>query len=140
MSFSLHHQLTADCHILGRFEICQLLLHQDAALPWFILVPETDCDNVLSLEPKILDIVMRECQRVNCFVIDQLGYKKTNFAAIGNLVPQLHLHVVGRRETDPCWPAPVWGNLNSASRYSESQLLNYQSNLARVCHLQLNEI
>lgn len=56
------------------------------------------------------------------FLKTEFAVSKINFAAIGNVVSQLHLHVVGRRATDPCWPEPVWGNLVDANGYSSARL------------------
>jgi diadenosine tetraphosphate (Ap4A) HIT family hydrolase len=64
-----------------------------------------------------------------------LGWPKVNFAAIGNLVPQLHLHVVGRRPDDPCWPAPVWGNLTASREYSATDLARMIAQLTERCGL-----
>ena len=129
MSFEIHPQLHADCHLIGRFENCWLLLHHDAALPWFILVPETSVTELLLLEADTIAAVMGESQRVNRFVHKELNYKKFNFASIGNVVPQLHMHVIGRSSDDPCWPAPVWGNLKSEARYSTEQLTDIKHTL-----------
>lgn len=129
MTFSIHTQLLDDCHTLGSFEQCWLLLHHDAAVPWFILVPETDQNDVLALDTQSFDTVMRECKAVRQFVFDHFGCKKINFAAIGNVVPQLHIHVVGRHTDDACWPSPVWGNLNSEQRYSAKQIDSYKISL-----------
>lgn len=120
--FEIHAQLVADCHRLGRLELCHVLLHRDAALPWFILVPETGAQDLLELAPATRDLAVAEAAAVSGFVKKDLGWPKVNFAAIGNVVPQLHLHVVGRRPGDPCWPAPVWGRLETADRYSRSEV------------------
>ena len=59
---------------------------------------------------------------VAAFVKNTLGWPKVNFGAIGNLVPQLHLHVVGRRPGDACWPAPVWGNLPEGETWAPTRV------------------
>lgn len=110
--FSLHPQLAKDCQDLGRFELCRLLLMDDALYPWFILVPErenlhelhelTDADRAqLWAESALLSRAL-----VKGFAPDKL-----NVAALGNQVQQLHLHHIVRYRHDPAWPQPVWGKL-----------------------------
>ena len=108
-SIKLHPQLVKDCHVLGRFELCYVLLHKNSVLPWFILVPETEVPDLLDLAEAERNLAMAECANVSGFIKKSLGYPKINFGAIGNVVPQLHLHVIGRKPDDPCWPNPVWG-------------------------------
>jgi diadenosine tetraphosphate (Ap4A) HIT family hydrolase len=99
-----------------------VLLHRNAAVAWFILVPETEEQDLLSLPAALREAVMEECSRIAAFVREHFRCPKINFAAIGNVVPQLHLHVVGRRATDPCWPRPIWGNLDRAVAYAPETL------------------
>ena len=68
-------------------------------------------------------------------LLRQLGCHKVNVAAIGNRVPQLHLHVVGRRRDDPCWPGVVWGRLPEGPEYTQSRLEELQGSLAWVLGL-----
>ena len=109
--FQIHHQLLLDTRCLGRFQICHLLLHKNAILPWFILVPESNLTDLLDLPVDLRGFVLNEAGQVSSFIKNSLNYPKVNFAAIGNIVPQLHVHVVGRSPDDPCWPAQVWGHL-----------------------------
>jgi len=60
-----------------------------------------------------------------------LSYPKINFAGIGNVVPQLHLHIIGRRADDPCWPAPIWGQLIESREYSAARLWEISNLLVR---------
>ena len=106
----IHPQLQQDCHVLGRFSRCTVLLNRNAAFPWFILVPDTKLEDVLDLPAAELAEVSAECQRVSTFLKRELGFGKVNFAGLGNVVPQMHLHVIGRSIDDPCWPQPVWGH------------------------------
>ncbi len=133
--FQIHQRLLDDCHRLGRLPICHVLLHRNAALPWFILVPETMATDLLDLSAGPRDRVMAEAAAVSAFVKDDLGYPKVNFGAIGNLVPQLHLHVIGRRPEDACWPAPVWGHLEATSAYDEQALNRMIGRLETACGL-----
>ena len=122
IDFHLHEQLLTDCHRLGRFALCHLLLHKNAGVPWFILVPETEVADLLELTDEARAQALREAQSVANFIKRELGYPKINFAAISNVVPQLHLHVVGRRPDDPCWPAPVWGMLADGPAYGPDRI------------------
>jgi diadenosine tetraphosphate (Ap4A) HIT family hydrolase len=121
-AFTLHPHLIADCHQLGRLPASHLLLHRNAAVPWFILVPETALGNLLDLPTQQRDAVLADCKRVSDHLTGALGCAKVNVAWIGNLVPQLHVHVIGRGPADPCWPKPVWGHLEAGRMYKESEV------------------
>ncbi len=127
--FTLHLQLLADCHRLGRLSASHLLLHRNAAVPWFILVPETDLGNLLDLPIPQRDAVLADCKRVSDYLTAVLGCTKVNVAWIGNLVPQLHVHVIGRSQTDPCWPKPVWGHLIELRGYTSSEVVAIRAGL-----------
>ena len=133
--FQIHPQLLADCHRLGRFSLCHVLLHKNAVLPWFILVPPTDVVDLFDLAEPKREAVLSEAAELSHFVKATLGWPKVNFAAIGNIVTQLHLHVVGRKPNDPCWPAPVWGNLTVSRNYSIPELRDIAVQLKRRCGL-----
>ena len=121
-SFALHPQLQADCHCLGRLSHSRLLLHRNALVPWFILVPETDLGNLLDLPISQRDGVLADCKQISNYLTEVLACPKINVAWIGNLVPQLHVHVIGRRPDDPCWPKPVWGNLTQRREYAAEEI------------------
>jgi len=135
--FRIHDQLLADSHRLGRFELCHLLLHRNAAVPWFILVPETEVAEFFELREQLTSLALKEAGAVARFVKQELGCEKINFAAIGNIVPQLHLHVVGRRPDDPCWPAPVWGHLAGGQQYTVARIREIAALVAQRCALVL---
>jgi len=120
--FKIHDQLLLDAHCLGRFEFSHLLLHRNAAIPWFILVPETEVTDLFDLPDGLRETALSEASRVSKFIKRHLNHPKVNFAAIGNVVPQLHLHVVGRKPNDACWPAPVWGHLKESREYSRARI------------------
>lgn len=122
MDFKIHPRLLNDCHVLGRLSLSHVLLHKNAVIPWFILVPEV---TVIELHEIIRDqrqALMDEANLVAEFVVDEFEVDKLNIAAIGNLVPQLHLHVIGRNRRDPCWPDVVWGNLTVTAVYSTQRI------------------
>ncbi len=129
---NIHPQLLTDCHHLGRLTACELLLHRNDRLPWFILVPDTTLADILDLPVTQREAVMADCAAVSGFIKGMLAYPKVNFAGLGNVVPQMHLHVIGRREEDACWPQPVWGNLPDGEAYDEPRLRDWQRQLSQV--------
>ncbi|MEZ5502144.1 MAG: HIT domain-containing protein [Halioglobus sp.] len=128
-------QLLADCHHLGRLPASELLLHRNAILPWFILVPETCLSDVLDLPDEHRQAVLAECASVSAFIKQVLGFEKVNFAGLGNVVPAMHLHIIGRHKGDPCWPQPVWGNLPTGETYNRQQLQEWQAALVKMIGL-----
>ncbi len=120
--FSIHPQLVGDCHVLGRLVSSHLLLHRNSAVPWFILVPETEATELFELPPSMRRRLTDQADELARFIRDFFGSDKINVAAIGNVVPQLHLHVIGRSRQDPCWPRPVWGNLTSGMPWTPGRL------------------
>jgi len=110
MSFALHPQLARDCHRLGRFELGLLLLMNDAQYPWFVLVPQrAGLREVYELEESDQALLLRESTALSRALMSAFRGDKLNLAALGNMVPQLHLHHIVRHVGDPAWPAPVWG-------------------------------
>lgn len=106
----LHPKLAADTIDVGRLPLSRLLLMNDAAYPWFVLVPQRESvRELLELAEADQDLLMREMVAVSSAIRRGFRADKINMAALGNLVPQLHVHVIGRFTTDPAWPAPVWG-------------------------------
>ncbi len=106
----LHPRLAADCIRLGRFALCHLLLMNDASYPWFILVPDRDdVSEIFELAAADRIQLLDESCQLSEFLLQSFEGDKLNVAAIGNLVPQLHLHHVVRFKSDRAWPAPVWG-------------------------------
>lgn len=125
----IHEQLLADCHVLGSLPTSALLLNRNAALPWFILVPQTPLADFLDLPDELRQSVLAECALVSAFIKQVLGFEKVNFAGLGNVVPAMHLHIIGRRPGDACWPQPVWGNLPGGALYTMDQLREWQAGL-----------
>ena len=130
--FEIHPRLLHDCHRLGRLRLCHFLLHKNASVPWLILVPETALSgDLLDLPERVRSAAMDEAAIAARFIKNEFVVSKINFAAIGNVVSQLHLHVVGRRDDDPCWPAPVWGNLIEGDGYSAARIAALKATLAQ---------
>ena len=121
MDFVLDERLQRDCFFLGRLELSQLLLLNNAAVPWFILVPEVAVTELCDLDEQLHGVLMHESRRVAEFVRQTFAVDKLNVAAIGNVVSQLHLHVIGRRKDDYCWPNVVWGT-EAQEHYAEKEV------------------
>jgi diadenosine tetraphosphate (Ap4A) HIT family hydrolase len=108
--FELHPRLSQDCIQLGRFPLCRLLLMNESRYPWFILVPERQAiSEIYQLTDEDQVQLMRESSHLSRMLSELFRADKMNIAAIGNLVPQLHLHHVVRYRDDPAWPGPIWG-------------------------------
>lgn len=111
MSFELDARLAGASHLAGRQGDIQLRIADDARYLWLMLIPEQD--GVCELHDLSEDSQQRLMQlaiRLGGWLKHRVGADKINTAAIGNVVVQLHLHVVCRTEQDACWPAPIWGN------------------------------
>lgn len=123
--FQLHPQLQADTYVVGKFDLSWVLLHQDANYPWCILVPEReDIREIHHLDTDDQIALLRESSHLAEVMADIFAPKKLNIAALGNIVPQLHLHHVARFEQDPAWPKPIWGAVAPVS-YSP-EVLTYR--------------
>lgn len=120
--FQLHPQLEQDCVGIGRFDLCRLLMMNDSSYPWFILVPEKDGLTEVYQLSKPGQIQLAEESSLLAENLAAL-YRadKMNTAAIGNLVPQLHIHHIVRYKTDRAWPAPVWGKFDRVP-YTQNQI------------------
>ncbi len=119
---ALHRVLRQDCLLVGRFRLCHLLLMKDANYPWCILVPDRDnISEIHQLSESDQLQLMRESSILAAALEKVFSADKINIAALGNIVPQLHLHHVVRYRNDKTWPAPVWG-AGRAKPYSEEAL------------------
>ncbi len=126
---AIHSQLSADCIALGRFSLCHLLLMNDSNYPWFILVPDRDdIREIYQLDTADRAQLMDESCRLSEFIMNVFEGEKLNVAALGNQVPQLHLHHIVRFTTDPAWPTPIWGRF-PARPYSDQALGEIRSTI-----------
>jgi diadenosine tetraphosphate (Ap4A) HIT family hydrolase len=108
--FSLNPTLAADTRLLGRLPLSLLLLMDDVTYPWVILVPRrAGLSELYQLDAADRAALMEEVAAVSRAMADVFEPDKLNVAALGNVVAQLHVHVVARFRSDPVWPAPVWG-------------------------------
>lgn len=120
--FTLHPQLAKDSIVIGEFQLSKLLLANDSQYPWFILVPQReDVSEIFQLDQVDRQQLLNESCWLGEALKDAFGAHKINVAALGNMVPQLHIHHIVRYRHDPAWPAPVWGRL-PAVPYTEEQV------------------
>jgi diadenosine tetraphosphate (Ap4A) HIT family hydrolase len=109
-AFTLDPQLERDTTAVGDLPLSRLLLMNDANLPWLIVVPRrAGPKEIFDLDEGERTRLMRELALLAQLLKDLTACHKINIAAIGNVVSQLHVHVIARRRDDPAWPRPVWG-------------------------------
>lgn len=109
-SFTLHPRLEADTAFAADWPLCRVLAMNDARYPWLVLVPRrADAVEIFDLDEKDRAILVEEIARAAQGLKRLSDASKINVGALGNLVPQLHVHVVARNPGDAAWPGPVWG-------------------------------
>jgi diadenosine tetraphosphate (Ap4A) HIT family hydrolase len=107
--WSLHPQLGADTSPVGDLPLSRVLSINDADYPWLILVPRRARVTEIADLGDETALLMREIVQISLLLKDVTRCDKINIGAIGNVVPQLHVHIVARRKDDPLWPKPIWG-------------------------------
>ncbi len=120
--FQLHERLQADTTYVTDLPVCRVLLMNDARYPWLILVPRRpgmrDLDEIDEPESAQVFAEVTMASRVLKSIYDPF---KLNVAALGNQVPQLHIHIIARTQGDSAWPAPVWGIGDPIAYKTETQ-------------------
>lgn len=120
--FMLHPQLAADSLLLADWPLCQVRLINDQQYPWFLLVPKVNAvKDIIDLADDQQLQLWQESKQLSHWIRTDYQPDKLNIAALGNVVPQLHLHHIGRFQTDLAWPAPIWGK-HPALPYRPEQL------------------
>lgn len=120
--FSLHPRLAADSHLITHLPLCELRLMDDARYPWLILIPRRPAiSEVFELSEHDQQQMWREASQLGQALKQQYQGDKINIATLGNMVAQLHLHVILRHQDDPAWPGPVWGQ-GQAEIYDDARL------------------
>jgi len=110
MTFSLHPRLAAGAGLITELALCKVLLKDESRWPWLILVPaRANLSELHQLTDSDAATLMGELRRASAAIAALEGVTKVNVGALGNEVPQLHVHVVGRWPGDAAWPGPVWG-------------------------------
>lgn len=122
-TWHLDPRLAEDTHPIAGFGLCELRLMDDANYPWLVLVPRiADAVELVDLDAAQRHRLTDEIDRASRVLLTVFRPHKLNVAALGNLVPQLHVHAIARFEHDPAWPAPVWGRV-AAQPYSPELLV-----------------
>jgi diadenosine tetraphosphate (Ap4A) HIT family hydrolase len=120
--FVLDSRLQQDTLPIGDFPLCRLLLSNDSHYPWFILVPRrADITEIFQLTAADQMQLWQETSALAEVLNELFDADKINVAALGNVVSQLHMHVIVRKRDDAAWPAPVWGK-HAATAYTDEQL------------------
>ncbi|WP_312806771.1 HIT family protein [Agrobacterium cavarae] len=108
--FHLDERLARDSVLTTTLGLCQLRLQNDCRWPWVVLVPQrNDVSELFDLTPLDQAVLTFETNLVASALKDLTGAVKINVGALGNVVRQLHVHIIARNEGDPCWPGPIWG-------------------------------
>lgn len=134
MTFRLHPRLEADTISLGRSALCEVRLMNDRTWPWVLLVPRrTDIREIYELPTADQQQLLWESSTLGEGMMEAFQGDKLNVAALGNMVPQLHLHHIVRVEGDVAWPGPVWG-VQAAVPYGQDELTAVRRKLEGVIH------
>ena len=130
--FALDQRLQQDTLVIGDFPLCRLLLSNDANYPWFILVPRINgISEVFQLFGIDQQMLWKETTALAQLLSEGFGADKMNIGALGNVVSQLHVHVIVRKRDDIAWPAPVWGK-HPAQSYTDAQVAAIRTQLRQL--------
>lgn len=135
LTHRIHPGLAADTHSLGESRSGTVLLHRNAKVPWLILVPDVgprDVRDLFDLDPARRDRLFDDAEAITQLLKRERGHQRVNVATLGNQVPQLHMHIIGRDRGDAVWPKPVWGFLEGERAWTESELTEWQLQIDRV--------
>jgi diadenosine tetraphosphate (Ap4A) HIT family hydrolase len=133
--WTLHPQLAQDCAEICDLPLSRLLVSRDANYPWLLLVPRRpDVGEIIDLSSADQAQLTVEIAQVGAVLKEITACDKLNVAAIGNVVPQLHVHVVARRRTDAAWPRPVWGTV-PPTPYAAAELAAFIADVRRAMRL-----
>lgn len=136
--FALDQRLQQDTLVIGDFPLCRLLLSNDSNYPWFILVPRINgISEVFHLDVADQQKLWEETTGLAQLLNDGLGADKMNIGALGNVVSQLHVHVIVRKRDDTAWPAPVWGK-HPARPYTQEQGVALRARLRELLPADFN--
>ncbi|MCW8994625.1 MAG: HIT family protein [Psychromonas sp.] len=132
MKFQLDPRLANDCYQMAESADSIWLLLNNSHFPWFIIVPKTSLSELYQLEKAQQEQLQSEVNLISEFVDTHFDCDKLNVASIGNIVKQMHIHIIARTESDPCWPGVVWGT-NFKQTYETSKVQEIQTKLKRFC-------
>ncbi|ASG67758.1 HIT family protein [Francisella halioticida] len=129
--FKLDSRLETDTFKICEYLDCKILVMNNSTVPWFIVVPFTDRTEWYQLDYSVQNNVNRIINKLSELLIKEYKVDKLNVATIGNVVKQMHIHVVGRFENDPAWPTPVWGNIEPKP-YTEKEKNSLVEKIRRI--------
>jgi diadenosine tetraphosphate (Ap4A) HIT family hydrolase len=129
--FNLDPRLAKDCLVVGEMRLSLLLLMKNSLVPWFILVPHRTATELFELDQDDQTALLEEINLVSRFIKEFFKVEKLNIAAIGNIVRQLHVHVIGRNSSDFCWPNVVWGTKENRP-YTDDEIKAIQAALDAI--------
>jgi diadenosine tetraphosphate (Ap4A) HIT family hydrolase len=109
MGFKIDERLIANCNVLQEQDEISFLLHNNADVLWFILIPHTDAVEFYQLSVQQQHNLCAQINRISELINNNFQFDKLNVATIGNVVSQMHIHIIARRKDDPYWPGVVWG-------------------------------
>jgi diadenosine tetraphosphate (Ap4A) HIT family hydrolase len=119
--FNLDEAIASSTHAIGKINGVHYRLHENARVTWFIVLPETTQTEFFRLPAPQQQVLCEAVNVLSDFILQQFSCDKINIASIGNVVPQMHIHVVGRRFDDCYWPDVVWGQSYDQT-YTQKQL------------------
>lgn len=122
-------QLLRDCHVLGTLDRATVLLNRNASVGWLILVPDTEAIDWHELDDAEHDQISAQVRSLAGFTARWFASDKLNIATLGNQVSQMHIHLIARHHSDPCWPRPVWGQLDVQQDYPDARIRDLQKAL-----------
>ncbi|WP_060485893.1 HIT domain-containing protein [Pseudomonas sp. NBRC 111123] len=138
--FDMDSRLQQDSMVLGDFPLCRLLLSKDANYPWFILVPRrAGVSELFDLSQEDQAQLWKEATYLAETLKHEFAADKMNVATLGNVVSQLHMHVIVRRHGDAAWPAPVWGRVPAVG-YTPEQVDAMRQRLRALLALDYQEV
>ncbi len=131
-AFDLDPRLAADSVEIGPLKLCSVRLMNDHRYPWLILIPQAqNMSELTDLSDADSLVLMHEIRRVSSAMEELFRPQKLNIGALGNIVEQLHIHIIARHDDDPAWPGPVWGH-SPAEAYDDKQLENLCTIIKKV--------
>lgn len=137
--FQLADELAQTSIVLTQLPLCSLLLANDSNYPWFILVPRrADVSEIFQLDWQDQQQLLNESSLLAELIAQEFSADKINIAALGNMVPQLHLHHVVRYKTDVAWPNPIWG-ASLATQYTEKQVDEVRQRVVNKLQVIMNQ-
>lgn len=128
MNFKLNETLKNDCFILAESASSFFLLLNNSLVPWFILVPKTDKVELHELQESFRNEIYQQIDELSKCITKEFEPDKLNIAAIGNVVQQMHIHIIARYKTDFCWPNTVWGRPEK-KMYSDEHVQKIQKQI-----------